>query len=130
MDQDRGTKVRSRNVLVMLIALFLSPLSAPAWAHEEGHGHASTVSNVPQQVPASTSHLHEGSVINICPQLEDETDTAGLRHCVTTLSNQISEFLRLIMNLSEALAESQNELMRGSPDQQGRSIPRRTVPQS
>jgi hypothetical protein len=120
MDDVHETKVLSQKMLMMLVVLPLALFSVSAWAHEgEASGDTTTSATMSQQIPAPTSHLHETSLVNSCPQLEDETDTAGLRQCVTTLTSQISDLLRLIMNLSDALAESQNELMRHDLHLQG-----------
>jgi hypothetical protein len=41
----------------------------------------------------------------------EQADVQGLKECVTVLTQQISDLLKLIMNLSDALAETRNELM-------------------
>lgn len=60
-----------------------------------------------------TDSLPYGSApADACPQLTEQAELEGLKACVTVLTHQISDLLKLIMNLSDALAESRNELLR------------------
>ncbi|ALA59422.1 exported protein of unknown function [Nitrospira moscoviensis] len=139
MNQGRVTTVLLLNMVIMLVALFPAHFSISAWAHEDGErrntASSSILSKQPLQeieegtdIPFQLTHSHETSLAGSCPDLENEADTAGLQHCVATLTNQISDLLRLIMNLSEALAESQNELLRGN--HQGPTVMQPARPQS
>lgn len=117
-----------KNMLALAL-LSIGVWAAPSWAHE-GHtvDDARNVNlTAPQQfsstgevtaqgseVHGPAVHNHEASLVDTCPQLADKAETDGLRECVTVLTHQMSDLLRLIMNLSEALAESQNQLMHRS----------------
>ena len=101
----------SRNKFIMLVACILALFSVSAWAHEG--------ENPGKDIPAQTTHSHDAFLGDSCPHLADEADTAGLQHCVATLTNYISDLLRLVMSLSEALAESRNELLRHNQQLQG-----------
>lgn len=130
---------------VLVLAFLSIGLSVtPSWAHE-GHpvkevrdvnvtapqqfSRSSEVTAQESAVHGSAVHDREASFVDICPQLAYEAETDGLRECVTVLTHQISDLLRLIMNLSDALAESQNQLMRSSHEPQGRPIIQSTAPQ-
>ncbi|MEW6248114.1 MAG: hypothetical protein AB1555_15580 [Nitrospirota bacterium] len=75
-------------------------------------------------------HDHEASLVDTCPQLAAKAESDGLRECVGVLTHQMSDLLRLIMNLSEALAESQNQLMRRNHESQSRPIIQSASPRS
>jgi hypothetical protein len=57
------------------------------------------------------SHQHGSTPLDSCPLVTEQADVQGLKECVTVLTQQISDLLKLIMNLSDALAETRNELM-------------------
>lgn len=76
----------------------------------------SEVTSSRAKVPPLRGHDHETALIDTCPQLAYEPETDGLRKCVEVLTGQISDLLKLIMNLSEALAESRNELLQRTDD--------------
>ncbi|MDP3092560.1 MAG: hypothetical protein Q8N04_17940 [Nitrospira sp.] len=125
-----------------LAAVVGSLSGTSAWGHDEHatqeaslRGHASQTPEqhvVPQGVqphgPAMDldaenvtrrTHQHGSAQLDSCPQVTDQADLEGLKECVTVLTQQISDLLKLIMNLSDALAESRNELMLRT-DQPGR----------
>lgn len=127
---------KKKNMLALAF-LSIGVWAVPSWAHE-GHiiDDARNVNlTAPQQfsspgevtaqgseVHGSAVHDHEASLIDACPQLAEKAEIDGLRECVTVLTHQMSDLLRLIMNLSEALAESQNQLMHRSHEPQRRPI--------
>lgn len=103
---------------------------------DKGHSGASsaTVGQLHMQAVKSNSeaqelaaHQHETDPLDACPQMEGQAGVDGTRECVTVLTHQISELLKVIMHLSEALADSHNELMLRPDECKGQSrIPART----
>lgn len=129
---NREARRRNRTLWVPIVAVTLSV--SPAWAHDvkgiQADGSGEYVSqmmgaDVPTKgthIPAAIlnrhedkgakdSHQHTSALPEVCPQLTGEAELDGLKECVTVLTQQISDLLKLIMNLSDALAESRNELL-------------------
>jgi hypothetical protein len=125
----RRTVVRQ----ILPVAAIVGVLSGvPAWMHDEpsawegapnqamihSAANSSTVAQPHMQTVNSNferqehgSHQHEINPLDACPQLEELAEVDVLKECVTALTHQISDLLKLIMNLSDALAESRNALM-------------------
>lgn len=142
------SRVIRRTLAIAAIAGSLSGTSA--WGHDEhamheAHlvGHASqtleqgivqpggqleeSIMNLGGENVASRFHEHGSAQLDSCPQLTEQAELEGLKECVTMLTQQISDLLKLIMNLSDALAESRNELMLRT-DQPGRQSNMPTKP--
>ena len=133
ISSDRWTVVRQTLPMAAIVGVLSG---VPAWGHDEHSGlegglvrhtnpakehsvadsatvvqpHIQTL-NSNSEAQDLGSHHHETDPLNACPQLEGQAEVDRLRECVTVLTHQISDLLKLIMNLSDALAESRNELM-------------------
>lgn len=120
--------VMKKNMLALAF-LSVGVWAAPSWAHddyavEDPSDVAVTappefngeVTSSRAEVSVQGRHDHETALIDTCPQLAYEQETDGLRKCVAVLTGQISDLLKLIMNLSELLAESRNELLQRTDD--------------
>lgn len=126
----RGFASRTLSITVMTGVLS----AAPVWAHDEHAIHADGLEGYANQTmeqdtattgarsrgpivnresesEAMASHQHGSASPDACPQLTERAELKGLKECVTVLTHQISDLLKLIMNLSDALAESRNELL-------------------